>query len=138
MIVFLLNGIDLMASPQFDKNELSNLRTIFWSAQQMARIGNWLSTWKRELKEKDICSGVLAYAISSKILNIDDIKQLKEDNIVKKIENSGAYQYFGSSWKRNYEKIKGMKGTIKSIDMDKYITGLENVFKFHMASEGLK
>ena len=138
MIVFLLNGIDLMVSPEFDKKDLPHLRTVFWHAQQMARIGNWLSTWKREIKEKDLCSGVIGYALSNKILSINDLKQLNEDDVIQKIEDSGAYQYFDSSWKQNYEKIKCMKDTIKSIDMDNYITGLENVFKFHMASEGLK
>ena len=104
----------------------------------MARIGNWLSTWKREIKEEDVCSGVLAYALSHKILELDDIKQLNEDEIIEKIEDSDAYQYFDSSWKQNYDKINGLKDTVKSVDMDKYIAGLENVFKFHMASEGLK
>lgn len=138
MMVFLFNGIDLMASPEFDKEDLSHLRTAFWHAQKMARIGNWLSTWKRELKQNDIGSGVFTYAISKKILDIDDIRKFTENEIIKKIEDSDTYEHFFGTWTENYQKLKSLKNEIKSVDMDVYITGLENVIKFHMASEGLK
>lgn len=138
MIVFLVNGIDLMASPELNKEDLPHLRTVFWHAQQMARIGNWLSTWKRELKENDISSGVFAYAFSKKILDIDDIRELTVNEVIKKIENSDTHEHFLNVWTRNHSKIKSLKDNIKSVDIDAYIAGLENVIKFHMASKGLK
>lgn len=138
MIVFILNGIDLLASPEFDKKDLPYLRTIFYNAQQMARIGNWLSTWKREIKEEDISSGVFAYAFSNNIIRPDDLKNLDEDEIIKKIENSGMFEYFMRSWKKNYDNIKRYKDSIKSVDINQYIVGLENLIKLHLASEGFK
>jgi len=138
MMVFLFNGIDLMASPEFNKEDLPHLRTAFWHAQKMARIGNWLSTWKRELKQNDIGSGVFTYAISKKILDIADIRKCSENEIIRKIENSDTYEHFFGAWTENYQKLKSLKNEIKSVDMNAYITGLENVIKFHMASEGLK
>jgi hypothetical protein len=138
MIVFLLNGIDLMASTSFDKKDLPHLRTIFWNAQQMARIGNWLSTWKREVKEQDVSSGVIAYALSNNILSIDDLKNLGENDIIKRIENSNMYEYFTVSWKQKFENIKKFKDKIKSVDINKYIQGLETLIKLHLASEGFK
>jgi len=138
MIVYLYNGIDLMASPDFDKGDLPRLRTVFWYAQQMARAGNWLSTWKRELSEKDFSSGVFGYAASKDNLNISDIEKIGRDEVISKIESSDVYEYLIDSWEHNYEKIKKLKNTIKSIDMDAYTNGLENVLKFHLATEGLK
>ncbi|HEC72701.1 MAG TPA: hypothetical protein ENI36_03755 [Thermoplasmatales archaeon] len=138
MIVFILNGIDLLASPDFDKKDLPYLRTIFYNAQQMARIGNWLSTWKREIKEEDVSSGVFAYAFSNNIIHPDELKNLEEDEIIKRIENSGMLEYFIGSWKENYDNIKKYKKSIKSVDIDKYISGLENLIKLHLASEGFK
>jgi len=138
MIVFLLNGIDLMVSPSFNKQELSRMRTAFWHAQQMARIGNWLSTWKRELKERDICSGVFAYAFSQSIIDVDDVGQLDDDKIIERIEQSGMHAYFMRLWKENYMKLLALRDKITSVNMDSYIHGLENCLKSHMASEGLK
>lgn len=138
MIVFILNGIDLLASPRFDIKDLPHLRTVFWNAQQMARIGNWLSTWKREIKEEDISSGVFAYAFSNNIIQPDDLKNMDEKEIIEKIENSNMFEYFMKSWKKNYDNIRKYKNTIKSVDIDKYATGLENLIKLHLASEGFK
>jgi len=138
MIVFLLNGIDLMVSPDFDKNDLPKLRNAFWYAQQMARIGNWLSTWKREVKEKDFSSGVFAYAFENNIIDSSEIGKLSDEEIVRRIENSGMKEYFMGVWKENYSKLASLKDKIQSVDMDVYIKGLENVIKFHMASEGMK
>lgn len=138
MIVFLLNGIDLMASPKFDSKDLPQLRTVFWNAQQMARIGNWLSTWKREIKEDDFCSGVVGYALSENIITVDDLKNLDDNELIQKIENSNVVDYFANTWKQRYQTINKYKNSIKSVDMDKYIAGLESLIKLHLASEGLK
>jgi hypothetical protein len=138
MIVFLLNGIDLMASPDFDSNELSHLRTVFWNAQQMARIGNWLSTWKREIKEDDYCSGVVGYALSEQIITVDDLKNMDDNKLIQKIESSNVVNYFTKTWNKRYQVIKKYKNSIESIDMDKYLAGLEALIKLHLASEGFK
>ena len=138
MIVFLYNGIDLMASTKLDTEELPYLRSAFWHAQKMARIGNWLSTWKREIKENDISSGVFAYAISSKILTIQDIEKLSHEEIVSRIEKSDTYEYFFKEWTQNHKKLESLKDSVKSVNMNQYISGLENVIKYHLASEGLK
>ena len=138
MIVFLLNGIDLMVSPSFDKKDLAYMRTAFWHAQQMARIGNWLSTWKRELREKDFCSGVFAYAFMNGIIDVHDVEKLSDEEIIQRIETSDMQGYFMEIWKENYAKLSALKSKIHSVDMDAYIRGLENVIQFHLASEGLK
>jgi len=138
MIVFLLNGIDLMVSPDFNKEDLPLMRTAFWHAQQMARIGNWLSTWKREIKEKDLCSGVVGFALSNGVISIEDFKNQKDEEIITKIENSTVKDYFYKYWMNNFEEIKQLKYKIKSVDIDAYTTGLNNLIKLHMASEGYK
>lgn len=138
MIVFLLNGIDLMASPDFNEKELSHIRKAFWYAQQMARIGNWLSTWKREVKEKDYCSGVFAYIFEKQIIDPEEINSKSNEEIIEKIEKSGMKQHFLKSWMKHYQKLASLKDNIKSANMDEYLVGLQNVIKYHIASEGLK
>jgi len=138
MIVYLLNGIDIMASSSLDNRDLSHVRTAFWHAQQMARIGNWLSTWKREVKEKDISSGVFAYVFENNIIDSSDIGKLSDEEIMGRIENSGMQEYFMSVWKENYVKLASLKDKIQSVDMDAYVKGLENVIQFHLLTEGLR
>ena len=138
MIVFLLNGIDLMASPGFNKKDLPHIRKAFWHAQQMARIGNWLSTWKREVGEQDFCSGVFAYAFEKQIIDSDEIKKLNDEEIIEKIENSDMKKHFLGIWMENYRKLASLKDSVQSVNMESYLVGLQNVIKYHMASEGLK
>ena len=52
--------MDLMNSPRFDRAELGRLRGIMWHAQNMGRIGNLVSTWQREIRDRDFTSGVFA------------------------------------------------------------------------------
>jgi len=137
MGMFLYADIDLMASPSFNKKELGAMRTIIWHAQQMARIGNWVSTWKRELNENDISSGVIAYALKKRIITLSDLNRDRNE-IIKKIENSDMKDYFLNEWKRHYHNIQNLGIKVKSIDIKRYLKGLEMVLKYHLASEGLK
>ncbi len=88
MIVYLYIDTNLMASPSFDIRELGKLREMLWHVQQMARIGNWITTRKRELKEGDFTSGVFAYALSNNILKHDELGRLDDHEIIKRIEDS--------------------------------------------------
>ena len=54
--------MDLMHSPGFDFDELGKLREVIWHAQSMGRIGNLVSTWQREIADRDFTSGVFARA----------------------------------------------------------------------------
>ena len=58
--------------------------------------------------------------------------------IIKRIENSNVTEYFIKTWNERYQTIKKYKNSIESVDMDKYLTGLETLIKLHLASEGLK
>ena len=138
MIVFLMNGIDLMASTSIDKRDLPPLRKAFWHAQQMARVGNWLSTWRREVKEKDFSSGVFAYIFSNNIIKCEEIEKLSDEEIIRKIEQSDINSYFFDLWEKNFKQLKSLKSEIKSVDMNRYCTGFENVLKYHMSTVGYK
>jgi hypothetical protein len=137
MVVFLINGIDLMVSPDFDKSELAKLRSIFWHSQQMARIGNSLGTWKREIKEKDSSSGVMSYALTKNIVTLDEIENLDEIQLKEKIENSDFKAYYMKKWAKDFSEIQNLKASIKSIDINQYINGLKNVLNYHIACDDL-
>jgi len=141
MAIFLCADIDFMASPTFDKSELPWMREIIWNAQQMARIGNWISTWERELWENDFSSGMFAYSIINDIITINELSskdETKKMEVIKKIKNSNVESYFLKEWKKDYEAITNLKSKVNSLDVDSYLKGLEQILKFHLASRGLK
>ena len=65
--------LDLMCSPRFDRMELGLLREAVWHAQYMGRIGNLVTTWQREVGERDFSSGVFACAVSHGDLTVADL-----------------------------------------------------------------
>lgn len=131
MISFVYTDIELMASPNFDRKDLGYLRKIVNHSQKMIKIGNWLGTWKRELKEEDISSGLIAYAVENNIVSKEELKNLNNTNeIIKKIENSNAEKFLIKRWKEEYDKIKTMKEKIKSIETTAYLEGHKNLFKY--------
>lgn len=138
MAYFLYTGFDLMASPNFDFNELPLLRGVVWYAQQMARIGNWLSTWKRELREKDLSSGVFAYLLSKNLVSPDNLLELSEEEAIELVDKAGVVEHFLTKWRENYWRVEEIGRNIKSVDIKKLLKGLENLLKFHLATEGYK
>jgi hypothetical protein len=138
MISYLYTGIDLMASPSFNKNELPVLREIIWYAQQLARIGNWLSTWKRETGERDYSSGIFAFMVSKGIITPTELPNLSTRELFRKADGSGVVKYFIDKWNSNYAKIKALSGRVNSVNIDHLLEGLENLLKFHLATEGYK
>ena len=65
--------IDLMHSPVTLGEDRSAFQDAVHAAQRIARIGNWLSTWERELHKGDTSSGVVIAAIKRRLLNTDDL-----------------------------------------------------------------
>src|SRR6185295_5019331 len=66
--------MDLMNSPDVDRSELGKLREVVWHAQSMGRIGNLMSTWQREIADRDFTSGVFARAVLRGDLTVEDLR----------------------------------------------------------------
>jgi hypothetical protein len=104
----------------------------------MARIGNWLSTWKRELKERDFSSGVFAYIVSKGFVSPNELVEMNEDEIAGIVEKANPNMYFMELWMENYRKVEEIGRNIKSVDIKALLRGFENLLKFHLATEGYK
>ncbi|ELY93874.1 hypothetical protein C483_04324 [Natrialba hulunbeirensis JCM 10989] len=71
MMVYVHALTDLANAPTFDRAELASLRQVLDRTQRMARIGNWLATWRRELAEGDYSSGVVIRAVETGVIERD-------------------------------------------------------------------
>ncbi|MDF1498721.1 MAG: hypothetical protein P1P85_05230 [Patescibacteria group bacterium] len=138
MFAMISMDIDLMNSPMFNINELGKMREVSWYSQEVLRIGNWISTWEREVRDADFTSGVFAYAIDSGFIKYNDLQKGKEKDIIKKIKNSKAEDELLKEWEWYYKKIESFDDKIKSVDVKKINKGLKKFLIMHLTSIGYK
>ncbi|MFH1462065.1 MAG: hypothetical protein ABIF12_03910 [bacterium] len=128
--------IDLTCVPKFNIKLLGLMRKIMWYIQVMARISNWVATWKREVKENDFASGIFCYTIENKIIGARDIKKQKKEEIVKKINQSKAEKYLLEKWENFYNEIKKFIKKEKTFNGKKIIKITEKLTILHLISRG--
>lgn len=145
MTMFVYADIDLMHSREFDRAELGTVRRAIWHGQQMARIGNWLSTWERELEEGDYSSGVVVRSLEENTIGPDDLRGIdgdpdadRLDRLRDKIRTGGAEEQLTELWKQQQHELRQLEADVDSIDLGQFLDGLDLVFKYHLASKGLK
>ena len=86
--------------------------------QKMGRIGNWMSTWKREVLEGDFSSGMIAYAIENNIINKQDVQKNNYNKIIDEMKRPhGIDDLLKSEWEKCYQDLD---------DIDKYRTSINN------------
>lgn len=143
MVMFGYADLDLMYSPGFDDDDLDTLRSAIRPAQQMARIGNWLSTWEREVDEGDYSSGVIVYALQNDVVDLDDLRAVENGDenarrvVVQEIREQGIEAEFLRRW-NEYDVELRQIGADLTMDITPYADGLEEVLRYHLASRGLK
>lgn len=146
MHVILAMIIDLMSLPKINREKINLSIKISKEAQAMGRIDNWLSTWKRELIEKDFSNGVSIYSIKNKSISIKDVKtyisnsKKKKNNravikLTKQIKKSNFINYFMEKWKKHREKIKQHLDGITIFSVDEYLKGADSFLKLHLDNE---
>jgi DNA-binding response OmpR family regulator len=144
MVLFAYADIDLMYSSANVRNELSTLREAIWTAQLMARIGNWVSTWERELREGDYSSGPVVYALEegiiprSKLVQADEDDEELMDEFVRDIKEHGIEKEFLVQWEQHYYSLWDYDNELSAIDFEPFIHGTREVLRYHLASTGLK
>lgn len=141
MVVFTYVDIDLAHSPSFDRADLGELREATWDVQVMARIGNWVTTWERELDEGDFSSGVVVYALRTGIVTIDELRDndgTATAELADRIRNHQVEEYFMNEWEIRYGGLKAGRLESHSVDLDAFVEGMAQVLAFHLASRGKK
>ena len=141
MVVFAYTGVDLMYSPSFDRHDLGELREVVWDAQMMGRIGNWVTTWERELREGDFSSGVIVYALQRDIVTVDELRAddpEKRAELAERIRSHRVEEYFLTEWETRYSSLKSGRLEAASVDLDGFVEGMKMVLTYHLASRGKK
>lgn len=121
-----------------DFKNIGPLREILLHAQKMARIGNDMGTWEREIKKGDFANGICAYAIDLGILSVDELKKENKFKIIKEIKESKIEEKIFEEWERSYCKIKEIikKNTLRNLNVKKFLPTLEKITLYHLGSRG--
>ena len=143
MMMLAYADIDIAFSPEFDRAELGSVRSLLLELQQMARIGNWVTTWERELDEGDVSAGVFVTAVENGILSPQELRAASTDRdareeIRARIDAAHVEEALIEQWQQRCEALRSNEPTIDSIDVDGLIEGMERVMAYHLASRGLK
>ncbi|MBL8848476.1 MAG: hypothetical protein JNG89_02285, partial [Planctomycetaceae bacterium] len=116
MLMVSFSTLDLMCVAHFHTAELGSLREAMWHAQSMGRIGNVLSTWRRELAEADQSSGMFGHDSSLSLSS-------KEQLLLEK-------------WRWHRSRCHAAAQRVASIDLNPVLNGHDRFFDMHLASSG--
>jgi hypothetical protein len=137
MQIMFMATVDLCASVSFDTNELGFAREIFWHAQRMGRIGNMLTTWEREVLDRDFTSGVFAHALARGILAPPDLRKLPAFEIMSTLETAECQAHFIRDWNSQRAQMAAKIDKVRSSDLRPYLHGFERLIVLHLGSRGL-
>lgn len=137
MMIISFATLDLMCSPEFRIDELGRLREAMWHAQCMGRIGNLLSTWRRELAEGDFTSGVFARAVAEGDLTVDELSSGDRARIERTIVERGHERHFLARWERHWESLRSAACRIESMDLNPLLEGHIRFLSTYLGSCGL-
>lgn len=142
MMVFLYLDTDLIFSEGLDENDIGGIREVVMKTQEMARIGNWISTWEREVNESDISSGVFAKIVTEGHLTADRLERHlhNEDSstLYMLIKESLIENKLLDEWIDLREDALNLAKAVKSVDMTRYVKGFDRVLMYHLISTGYK
>jgi hypothetical protein len=128
-MVILHCDMDLMCSPDFNTDDLGNMRRIFHIIQRIAHIGNILNTYPREIEERDFSSSIISRAIRRGIIREDQLS----------IENLSMFQGLEEEYKREVwvllEDIQAIEDQVESVNIRGFSEKMEHVFESFLARE---
>ncbi|MGI0100198.1 MAG: hypothetical protein ACREBH_00520 [Candidatus Micrarchaeaceae archaeon] len=118
MQIMIQMDLDLMCSNEFNDSELGDLRQLNYLSQKMAKIGNLIGTYPRELIESDMSSEAVVKFVKehgndfrfklNKLLNKESRYPKFEEEIIEE-------------WQKLYWLAKETAKEIKSIDTDRFL-----------------
>jgi hypothetical protein len=140
MVMFPYADVDLMYSPDFDLADFGTVRDLLWDLQEMARIGNWLTTWEREITEGDYSAGIVVLALQEGVVTPEELEAAEDDEaaVIERIRDEEIEATFRDRWAQRYRAVRDREFDTDSVDLDALVDGMETVFQYHEASRGHK
>ncbi|ESP89339.1 terpene synthase family protein [Candidatus Halobonum tyrrellensis] len=138
-----LATVDLICSPGFDPADEPAVREAVRAVEPLGRIGNWLTTWERELAEGDLANGVVVRAVESGAVSPAQVERARTDPEFRPtfrdlVHGSGVERAIGRDWRRRFRRANETDWDADSVDLDTYVAAMDTVRTHHDASHGYK
>src|SRR6056297_92270 len=134
MQIIINSDIDLMCKINFDFKKIGSFREAVLKAQKMARIGNWLTTWEREAKERDFTSLVFPLLKNREEINFEKFKNNPEQ-LINKIKNLKIEKELLNNWNQlQKEMIQILENNFSKDIQKRFEDKLEYLFYMHSIS----
>lgn len=137
MLMVSFSTLDLMGSPPVPEGELGALREAIWHAQAMGRVGNVLSTWRREIVDRDFTGGIFSRALRSGDVTLQDLQELTTQELEVRIRQSGQEAALLEKWEKHRRCMLEAALRVPSIDMLALVEGHDRFLEMHLQSIGL-
>ena len=139
MCMFPYADVDLMHSTGFHETDLGALRAILWDVQELARIGNDITTWEREIGEGDYSAGIVALAIEQGVIAPADLRgDVDAEAVVAAITDAGIEETFARQWVDQFQTTLDSAPETVTVDLRRLVVGMRTVFQYHLESRGQK
>ena len=132
VMVILHCDMDLMCSPNFNLEELRDLRPILHWVQDVAHIGNMFNTYPKEIQEADFSSPIISMGIREGLI---DKSILVNDPEHARACLKPLIARFEERMQNDFDSIKSHADTIKSIDIDDLYNRLKTVWNAFLERE---
>lgn len=132
-------NLDLMCSREdIQVNEIGASREVVLILQKMGRIGNWLSTWEREIQKKDFTAGLFPYMVKNSFLSPSDFQETDHLKIIKIVKSSKAEKYLLEKWEEYYKTLQKSNYKTDIINLKNILKNFEQLLFMHLISKGYK
>jgi hypothetical protein len=130
--------IDIMHSPKFDRDDLGPLRRFTRELQVLGKIGNWVSTWEREITEGDFSAGVLVKALEEELLSPSELENMEPSDVEAFVRRHELEQHWLDEWNARYMRLRELDRNIDSVDDVDLLDGIMALKKNQLAGRGQK
>jgi hypothetical protein len=128
--------LDIAASPDFDAAELGAVRAAAWEAQLMARLGDTMMTWRREVEQGDRSSGAIAFGLEQGVVTVDDLMSRSGRELRDAIGESGFVEHFQAEWLEHRRRLARCLDGVRSIDGAAMLRNADALLELHLAFDG--
>ncbi len=126
--------MDLIFSPDFDKNELSSFRTALHHIQIGIQLVNDVYTIEREIgDEMSFGNYATIYTMENKMIDLKDVY----DNEASEVIESFAMDKFENLWEHHMGEAKRCLKGIKSFDVERFLVSVFKIRKMYELACGL-
>jgi len=136
MHITIANTFDLMCSPGFESSEHGILREVAWNVQMMARIGNSIATWQREINEMDYSSDVFPLALDRGIIHSSELLSSNTTELKRKLLASDVEILLLAAWAKRRRRVIELSRLVHSVDLSGLIRAHQELLRLNLSSRG--